>query len=132
MLISKYSSIVLIIQSVPYAAAWVILFSALSFQQAIGTYESLGIVIIVAFNVLGLNVISINESPFAIAFFSSVSSVESTPINRIVNGLSIFLSFDDFSFLEISDFLILFDLWAIILVSSFIFWYASIEEKLAT
>ena len=42
--------------------------------------------LISADNVLGLNVISINVSPFATAFFDKTSSVESIPINNIVNG----------------------------------------------
>ena len=45
----------------------------------------------VAFKVLGLKVININVSPFAIAFLLNTSSVESIPINNNVKGS--FISF---------------------------------------
>ena len=61
--------------------------------------------------------ININVSPFAMAFLLSTSSVESIPINRIVNGSLIDLPLDSVSDLDASDFLIFFSLEIITFVS---------------
>ena len=71
----------------------------------------------VAFNVLGLNVIKINVSPLAIAFFSSTSSVESIPISSIVNGSVIDFPAELTSCSDVSDFFIFLSLERIIFVS---------------
>ena len=75
----------------PYQAACVILFFLFPAKQEIDVYVSLGILNIVEFKVFGLNVISINASPFNDAFLMSFVD-ESTPINKTVIGSVILVS----------------------------------------
>ena len=115
--------IVSIIHCSPCHAACVILFLRFPLKHAIGTYVSRGILKIVEFNVFGLNVININESPLKLLLCVKSFVSLSIPINKMVNG-----SFNDLPALTscFTDFFCVY----ITFVSSAIFLYASIDVNI--